>query len=128
MRRSAANRDHLIQFLINQKVIRGEVKPAPPAKCLATPIEGQTYIRSPQSGVVVYQSNCGDRVRKGDIVAVMVDPVEATEIARTEITAPISGTVFSRTMERMVGPGQIILGIAGKEIIAERVGTHLLSD
>jgi predicted deacylase len=120
--------NNIMQFLIRQDVVTGPEKELPEAKCHATPLEGQIYLYVPHTGIVVYHRNCGDKVQKGEIVAVLVDPVAPPDTARTPLVAPITGTVFSRSSERLLGPGQIAMGIAGEELIPERVGTHLLSD
>jgi predicted deacylase len=119
---------NLMQFLVRQNIVNGPEKELPVAKCHATPLEGQLYLYSPHTGVVIYHRNCGDKVQKGETVAELVDPVANPDTARTCLVTSITGTVFSRSSERLVAPGQIVMGIAGDEVIPERVGTHLLSD
>ncbi len=120
--------ENLFQFLVNQGVVSGQKKPAPKTKCKATPLLGQIYVKAPSSGILVYKKECGDRVSKGEVVAELVDPIKQPEDSRIELKSDIDGILFSRTTQRMVGPGQIVIGIAGDEIIPGRKGENLLSD
>ncbi len=119
---------NLMQFLVNQNVVNGVQTTVPEPKCAATAIEAQIYIQSPRTGIVVFKKRCGDRVQSGEIVAEIIDPLESPGSARTALKSRISGKVMSHSVQRLVGPGQIVMAIAGKEILPERVGSYLLSD
>ena len=125
-----ASRDahNLMQFIVDQGMVDGVLQDAPDSLCEAVPIEAQVYLHSPGSGLIIHKKMYGDKVRKGEVVSVLLNPVASPESARTEIRATINGIIMSRSDQRLVGPGQIIMAITGKEIVPERVGSHLLSD
>ena len=118
---------NILQFLINQQVIQGVPRSSKP-KCQAYPLEGQIYLTSPISGVLSYKQDLGASIRKGDLIAEIVDPIAYGDEARYAVTSSISGIFFSRTAQRLVGPGQIIAGIAGKTPVPRRHGENMLSD
>jgi hypothetical protein len=70
----------------------------------------------------------GDMVRKGDLIAEIIDPLAEDQAkARTEMRAIADGLVVSRCSKKLVAPGEGITMIAGKESLAHRKGP-LLSD
>ena len=116
------------QFLVSQGAIEDTQKPVPESLCEPTPLEAQIYLKSPHTGIVLYHKECGDQVKKGEVVAEILDPLKNPDDARTEITSSIDGIIMSRSDQRLLGPGQNIMAVVGKKIIKERIGTHLLSD
>lgn len=120
--------NNLFDFLVHEAAVAGELKQAPGPLCDATPLEAQIYVKSPETGIVLYRRRAGESVKKGELVAEILDPLAIPDQSRTCIYAPISGVIMSRSDQRLVGPGQNVMAIVGKEIIAERVGKHLLSD
>jgi predicted deacylase len=120
--------DNFYQFLVSQGAIKDVHRPVPESLCEPTPLEAQIYLKSPHTGIVLYHRECGDQVKKGDVVAEILDPLKSPAEARTEIVSSIDGIIMSRSDQRLLGPGQNIMAVVGKEIIEERVGTHLLSD
>jgi predicted deacylase len=116
------------QFLVSQGAVKDIQKPIPESLCEAIPLEAQIYLKSPHTGIVLYYKECGDQVTKGDVVAEILDPLSSPEVARTQVKSSIDGIVMSRSDQRLLGPGQNIMAVVGKEIIKARIGTHLLSD
>jgi predicted deacylase len=118
----------LYRFLQRRGLIAGDPGPLPTLLCEGTPLEGADYMRAPKGGILAYQVKVGDMVRKGDLVAEIIDPLaEDQSKARTEMRAVADGLVVSRCTKKLVAPGEGITMIAGKEHLAHRKGP-LLSD
>jgi predicted deacylase len=118
----------LYRFLQRRGLIAGDPGPLPTLLCEGTPLEGADYMRAPKGGILAYQVKVGDMVRKGDLVAEIIDPLaEDQSKARTEMRAVADGLVVSRCTKKLVAPGEGITMIAGKEPLAHRKGP-LLSD
>ncbi len=47
----------------------------PPLKNPPTPLAGCEYVHSPVSGLILYRKPLGARIRPGEVVAEIVDPV-----------------------------------------------------
>lgn len=121
--------DNLYRFLQRRQVLSGDPGPLPEPRCEATPLEGVDMVKAPKAGVVTYVKHPGDVVSAGDVVAVLVDPLEDDEqTARTEITARTEGLLFARRRERFARPGQVLCKVAGREPLPDRVGGSLLND
>jgi hypothetical protein len=118
----------LYRFLQRRGLIAGDPGPLPTLLCEGTPLDGADYMRAPKGGILAYQVKVGDMVRKGDLVAEIIDPLaEDQSKARTEMRAVADGLVVSRCTKKLVAPGEGITMIAGKEHLAHRKGP-LLSD
>lgn len=119
-RQDAAN---LFRFLQRRGAVAGEPGPLPAAKCDATPLEAADSIKAPRGGVVAYRKSLGDRVTVGDVIAEIVDPIAADpSTARTPVASRASGTLYSRSRDKLVRPGQTIANVAGTEPLAHRSG------
>ena len=125
---ASTDASNLFQFLINAGIVDGQKETPPKALCEATPLRGVEYITSPATGVIVLKKQCGEKVTPGEVVAVLVDPLENSGAARTEICAESSGVIFNRTDQRLIEPGCIIMTISGSEILPGKSGSNLLSD
>jgi predicted deacylase len=118
----------LYRFLQRRGLIAGDPGPLPTLLCEGTPLEGADYMRAPKSGILAYHVKVGDMVRKGDLVAEIIDPLaEDQSKARTEMRSVADGLVVSRCAKKLVAPGEGITMIAGKEHLTHRKGP-LLSD
>jgi predicted deacylase len=118
----------LYRFLQRRKIVAGDPGPLPPLLCDGTPLDGADYMRAPKAGILAYHVKLGDMVRKGDLVAEIIDPLaEDQSKARTEMRSIADGLVVSRCSKKLVAPGEGITMIAGKESLAHRKGA-LLSD
>ncbi len=85
-------------------------------------------MRSPGPGVLAYKAALGERVRKGDVIAELVDPgAEDPATARTPITAGTNGLVLSRRLHKFVTAGMTVAKVVGTEPLAHRSG-YLLED
>ena len=118
----------LYRFLQRRGLIAGDPGKLPPLKCEGTPLDGADYMRAPVGGVLAYKVKPGDMVKKGDLIAEVIDPLADDQSkARTEMRAVTSGLVISICAKKLVAPGDGITMIAGKESLEHRKGP-LLSD
>jgi predicted deacylase len=100
----------------------------PTLLCEGTPLDGADYMRAPKAGILAYHVKLGDMVRKGDLIAEIIDPLaEDQSKARTEMRSIADGLIVSRCSKKLVAPGEGITMIAGKESLTHRKGP-LLSD
>ena len=126
---AASDADNLYRFLQRRGVLDGDPGELPAPRCEATPLEGVDVIRSPVAGVLVYEALPGARVREGEAVAHVVDPLERNfDAARTELRARCDGLLFTRIAERWVRPGTVVAKVAGSRPLPERRAGALLSD
>jgi predicted deacylase len=118
----------LFRFLQRRGIVAGDPGPMPTLLCEGTPLDGADYMRAPKAGILAYHVKLGDMVRKGDLIAEIIDPLaEDQSKARTEMRAVADGLVVSRCTKKLVAPGEGITMIAGKESLSHRKGS-LLSD
>ena len=76
------------------------------------------WVRAPCSGVVRAIESLGARVRKGQLLAIVSDPLGETE---TEINAPVDGVVIGRTNLPLAHEGEALFNIGlttGTQIVA----------
>lgn len=95
----------------------------PRLSCRATALTAMAQLRSPVSGLVCYQRRLGEVVRKGDLVATVIDPLGG----ETELLAETEGRLFARHSQPYAWPGRVIGKIAGEIPLDSRTG-NLLSD
>jgi len=126
---AAEDADNLYRFLQRRGVIDGEPGPLPAALCEATPLDGVDMIRSPVAGVIAYTKDPGQRVAANEVVAVVVDPMNADfAAARTELKSRCEGILYGRTKDRLTRPGKVVCKIAGSESLPDRHAGALLTD
>lgn len=77
-------------------------------------------VKSPVTGLVAYRLRLGDRVRAGDVVATIIDPLGES----VDVEATTDGLLFARHNQTYAWPGKI----AGETPIAARQEGPLLSD
>jgi predicted deacylase len=73
----------------------------PALSCEATALTAMAQVRSPVTGLVAYRRRLGDRVRKGDLVATVIDPLGE----ETELRAEPTGGSLPATASLMPGRG-----------------------
>jgi len=81
---------------------------------LATPLAAVGRVRAPVGGVALYHVALGDHVRAGQQVATVMDPATGE---RHPCHADTDGPVWSHRQCRYAGPGDILLSIAGREVL-----------
>lgn len=91
--------------------------------CEATPLDAMAQIKSPVAGLVAYHGRLGDTVRRGDLLATVIDPLGG----ETELRAETSGRLFARHSQPYAWPGRVLGKIAGAEPLETRKA-NLLAD
>jgi hypothetical protein len=119
----------LIRFLQRRSLISGSPQEPAVARYPATPLAAVELVRNPHAGIISFEKKPGDEVKKGDLVAILIDPLVVDhQQARTEIRANTSGLLFARIAKRFMPAGQVIAKIAGAEVLPNRVPGQLMTD
>lgn len=77
-------------------------------------------------GVVAWRVGPGDEVAAGQLLGEIVD-VEDLDAPRVAVLSATSGVVFGMRSHKLVRPGQIIVKVAGREVLPWRKGNLLTS-
>ena len=85
-----------------------------------------SFVKAKKAGIVAWQVRPGDEVLKGRILGEIVD-IENPDAPRMPIVSATSGMVFSMARHKLVRPGQVIIKVAGSEVLEWRVGNLLTS-
>ncbi len=119
---------NLFGFFQGQGLVGGERPPEPARGVRPTPLNATEILRVDRPGLLAYQVQTGDQVRKGDVVAelLQLDGPEAFT-RRLPVTAGTDGLVLSRNARKYVWPGCSVAKIVGTEPLASRTG-KLLED
>ena len=104
----------LIDFLILQGVIAGPLSQPVPLVCEPTPLAGCMPLVATSAGLLVYRCDLGARVKAGDPLVDVIDPVSG--VVET-IASPVDGLFFARENRRYVPPGTRIGKVAGREAL-----------
>jgi uncharacterized protein len=116
----------LFRFFQRRGLIAGDPGPLPPALCEATRLEAVDVIRVEAPGVMAYRVELGEQVKKGQIIADLVDPMaDDPSTARTPIATQADGLVLTRQYQKLVRPGDGIAKVVGREPLAYRKGMLL---
>lgn len=119
----------LYRFLQRHGALAGDPGTAPALQCAGTDLEATDIVRSPKAGIIAYKAALGARVKRGDVIADIVDPLaDDPTKARTEIRAGTDGLVLSRCLKKLVAPGDGIAMIVGTAKLAHRKAGALLGD
>jgi len=106
-----------------------EPGPLPAPQCEATLLVAAESIKAPAAGILSYTVALGDRVRKGERIAWLIDPAaESPAGGRREILAGTDGLVLSARVHKYVLPGMNVMKIVGSEPLPGREGGYLLDD
>jgi uncharacterized protein len=115
--------DGLIEFLRHRGVVVDRAPATLPALINeGTPLAGSLEVRTPTSGVVVWLHKPGDRVKRGEVVCEVVDPISGTA---TPIASETDGVMYARDTIRFARAGDRLAKVAGRN--ATRTG-RLLGD
>ena len=116
----------LFRFLMRRGLVAGDPGPLPEPLCDGTPLAAVDVLRAPVGGMVVYHAELGERVRAGQVVAEIVDPLAEDPAAqRTPIETIADGLFFARKVKRLARPGQAIGKVAGAVALPTRTGALL---
>jgi predicted deacylase len=123
---AAGDAQALLRFLMRRGVVAGDPGPLPALRCEATPLDAVDVLTAPVGGCLVYKVALGARLRRGDIVAEIVDPLaEGPARRRTAIRTVTDGILYQRKLLRQVRPGQSCGKIAGTQPLPSRQGVLL---
>lgn len=112
----------ILQYLAWRGLIAGPVPQLPRLECEPTPLAGSIPVLAPHGGVLVHAQPLGSTVRRGDLVAEIVDPLGG---GVTPLASPTDGVLYARESRRFVAAGTRVCKVAGREAV--RSG-KLLSD
>jgi len=116
----------LLRFLTRRGVVRGEPGPLPRSVGDGVPFEAVDMLRAPVAGIVAYRRGLGDHVKKGEVIADIVDPMAGdARAARTPVATRTDGFVLTRRDDKLVRPGQVIAKVVGREALPGRTGLLL---
>ncbi|MEX6504590.1 succinylglutamate desuccinylase/aspartoacylase family protein [Pseudomonas zhanjiangensis] len=117
-----ARAEAILAFLAEQGLIAGDWPPAPQACCEATPFEGAEYLYAPHAGVVSFLQPVGARVRAGDPLFEVIDPLSDRH---STVCTSTDGVLYVRERMRFAQPGLWLAKVAGRTPIRQG---RLLSD
>ena len=111
-------------------LIAGRAGKLPRVKSEATPIGGMDVGYSPTTGILTYRVAEGSRVKKGDVICEVIDPMSARgPAARAAVVSRTDGILFSRRLNgRLAWPGMVLFRIGGAKLLAHRKGASGLDD
>lgn len=116
----------LFRFLQRRGVLAGDPPPLPEALCEATPLDGVDVAKAPSAGIIVYKRRLGERVKAGETIAEMLDPMaDRPAEARIPVVSGADGLIFTRRRTRLARSGDGIAKIAGAVPLAHRNGRLL---
>ena len=117
----------LFYFLQASGVISGRPPEPRALRNQATPLDGVEKIIAPIAAVVSYNKEPGALVSPGDVVCTLFDIGQYdADKARTELTASVEGIMYSRRLDRLSRPGQVLCRIAGKKSLPDQAGSLLV--
>ena len=113
-----AERDALgiIAFLTARGIVTGGGAEPGPQCCEAFPLSGSIPLIAPHGGLVAFVRKPGDRVRCGDRIADLIDPITG---ALTPIDAPVDGLFFARDNRRYAVAGMSLGKVAGRDALRQ---------
>ena len=119
---------NLFRFLQRRGLIAGDAGPLPKLDGKVADQEACEIVKAPRAGIVAYKKREGDVVKKGDVIAEIVDPLaDDPKQARTPVRCEAAGPILSIRAMKSVGAGDSIAMIIGDEWLPHPDGL-LLSD
>jgi predicted deacylase len=116
----------LLRFLMRRGIVAGDPGPLPAPHCEATPLDAVDILTAPAGGCLVYKVALGARLRSGDIVAEIVDPLaEDPARRRIAVRTTTDGIFYQRKLLRQIRPGQSCGKVAGEQALPSRQGVLL---
>ncbi|MFO1340920.1 MAG: succinylglutamate desuccinylase/aspartoacylase family protein [Burkholderiaceae bacterium] len=105
----------ILVYLHHRGAVRLDPPPPLPSSCCEpTPLAGSIPLHAPHGGVLVFVCDLGQRVRRGQPLAEVIDPI--TGVASV-IAAPVDGLFFARECKRFAMAGMPIGKVAGHEAL-----------
>jgi predicted deacylase len=112
----------ILGYLAEQGLISGDWSAAPANGCEATPFAGAQYAYAPHPGVVSFLQPLGARVKVGDPLFEVLDPLTDRH---SVVCASTDGILYARERLRFAQPGLWLAKVAGSTPIRQG---RLLSD
>lgn len=118
----------LLRVLVRRGYLQGVVGELPPPLCEASNLDATDSVKAPSAGVLSYRVELGAKIRKGDVIADLIDPAAEDPMAgRQEIRAVNDGLLLSRRTHKFVPAGGSVAKVVGHETLPHRTG-YLLED
>lgn len=119
---------NIFYFLQRRGIIAGEPPELPALINEATPLTGVDYIKAEAPGIVSYLKKPGAWVKKGDVIAEIINPLPAEGgEAVSQIKTVTDGLLFACNVDKYARPGRIIAKVAGAQPLGEESGNLLTS-
>ncbi len=122
---AAEDARRLLRFLTGRGFVSGPAVEPPALVNEATPLSGVEHIKAPVPGVVVFKKQPGDRIRAGEVVTEVVNPMPDAE-KTYPVRAAADGFLFTCSADRFARPGRILAKIAGRDPLKAE-GANLLT-
>ena len=103
----------MLAFLVVEGGLDGKLPLMPAEHCEPTPLVGSEPLIAPCPGMILFRKWPGDRIRAGDVVADIVDPV--TRVV-TPVQSASEGVLYARAAARFASAGQRLGKVAGTSI------------
>ena len=100
----------IFNWLKHAGVIGGSAPEVPPALSQPTPLAGSETVKAPSPGLVVFAAQVGDRLKVGDLVAEVIDPIAHHS---HRVLAGVDGVLYARIRDRFICTGGELAKIAG---------------
>lgn len=107
------------RYLVLRGVLAGdaaELAELPPLRCEPTPLSGSMPIVAASGGVVVYLREPGAKLKQGEPVAELIDPLTGDVQL---LASPVDGVFYAREKWRFATAGMTIAKVAGREALRE---------
>jgi predicted deacylase len=124
---AAQDAANIIAFLQHRNIIQGAAPDMPQLRNEATPLTGVDYLKAEAPGVVVFMKKPGEYVKKGDVIAEIINPLPAEGQSSVHaLRCRTDGLLFTRNYDRFARPGRVLAKVAGKEPLRD-AGENLLT-
>ncbi|NIX75089.1 succinylglutamate desuccinylase/aspartoacylase family protein [Microvirga terricola] len=110
----------VLAYLTLRGVVAGEAPAVRQALCTPTPLAASEPVPSPATGMVVFRAEPGARVKAGDVIAEIIDPLTGDV---TPARSEADGVMFARILLRFATKGMRLAKVAGTD--ARRTGKLL---
>lgn len=109
-----ADADALIAFLTLRGFVDGPAPALPPLLNEATALDATEVVASPATGLVAYGPPLGERLRAGDRVADVIDPLTG-EVH--PVRCSVDGLLLTRESQRLVTAGRPLVKVVGTQAV-----------